>query len=113
MTFPRAETISFAGANGVFTQYTFATQTSALYFPELTAITSKPTAVTQAPFDRCTNLKEIHFPKLSAISATYLFRNCTGLQRLYFSEQNRAAIEATPGYASKWSAPAACQLIFE
>jgi hypothetical protein len=62
------------------------------------------------------NLKSISFPQLTTIEGyapfgyetwEYTFANCYNLTEIHFRSDMRSAVEALPGYDSKWGATSA------
>lgn len=110
ITFPTTRVINYQG--GTFLQYAFA-NTYELHFPELTANLSPNVSTGQSTFNRCTPVQRIYFPKLTTITSQYMFYSVATLSELHFGAANQAAIEASPGYATKWGAPSTCSIIFD
>lgn len=92
-------------------------------FPELTAIYCNGTSNAYGTFNGNNKVQIFRFPKLTTITksssysnataANNIFYNCTALTEIHFAYANKTAIEASAGYATKWGAPSACQIIFD
>ena len=64
-------------------------------------------------FGACSSLKKIVFSGKDVEMTQECFYNCTSLTEIHFSASNQTAIEASPGYATKWGAPSSCSIIFD
>jgi hypothetical protein len=86
-----------------------------LTFPELTAIyCTGGTSGGYGTFSYNNKIQKMYFPKLTTITygegastsnqnaCKNVFYECSALTELHFAAANRAAIEATPGYATAW-----------
>ena len=87
---------------------------TSIEFPELTGI-SAATSYSYGTFYQNNCVKDIYFPKLSAINNTYMFYTSGNAQLtgVHFAKVNEAAISATTGYASKWGKSSGLSVFFD
>ena len=116
-----------SGTSANYRQFYYAfsgcTSLEELRFPALEWIHCNGTATSHGTFANNTALKRLYFPKLTVIDkvsnysnatgAKNIFYTCTGLTEIHFAEANQTAIQASPGYATKWGAPSSCQILFD
>lgn len=126
-SFPKLKTIGVTSnsANNRHFYYAFngCTKLTELHFPALETIHCNGTSAAYGTFAYCNKVQKVYLPtcttidKASAYSnataAKNVFSNCTSLTEVHFSAANQAAIEASPGYATKWGAPSSCSIIFD
>ena len=118
VSFPKLRVIgnNAATTGTTYRQFYYAfqncTKLTELTFPELEEIWCNGTAANTGTFGYNTYVQKIYMPKLKTISKTSaysstlgadnIFTNCTALTELHFGAANRAAIEASTGYATAW-----------
>lgn len=103
--------------------FTGCTALTELRFPALEEIRCNGTATSHGTFANNAALKKLYFPKLTVIDkvaaysnatgAKNIFYSCTGLTEIHFAAANQTAIEASPGYATRWGAPSGCSILFD
>lgn len=103
--------------------FTGCTALTELRFPALEEIRCNGTATSHGTFANNAALKKLYFPKLTVIDkvaaysnatgAKNIFYSCTGLTELHFAAANQTAIQASPGYATRWGAPSGCSILFD
>ncbi len=129
VSFPKLKIIGndAAGTATTYRQFYYAfqncTNLTELSFPELEEIWCNGAAANTGTFGYNTYIQKIYMPKLNTISKTSgytstlgadnIFTNCPALTELHFGAANRAAIEASTGYANKWGAPSTCTIYFD
>jgi uncharacterized ParB-like nuclease family protein len=126
-SFPELKTIGIStnSANARHFYYAFngCTKLTELHFPALETIHCNGTSAAYGTFAYCNKVQKVYLPKCTTIdkasaysnatAAKNVFSNCTSLTEIHFSASNQAAIEASPGYATKWGAPSSCSIIFD
>ena len=126
-SFPVLRTIGVNSNSANYRHFYYAfnncTHLTELSFPALETIYCNGTGAAYGTFAYCNKLEKVYLPKCTTIdkasaysnatAAKNIFYNCTSLAEIHFSASNQAAIEASPGYATKWGAPSTCQIIFD
>lgn len=126
-SFPVLRTIGVNSNSANYRHFYYAfngcTHLTELSFPALETIYCNGTSAAYGTFAYCNKLEKVYLPKCTTIdkasaysnaaAAKNVFSNCTSLTEIHFSASNQAAIEASPGYATKWGAPSSCSIIFD
>lgn len=92
-------------------QYAF-NNCSSLEETDFSALESVESGGFSTTFYKCTALKKISFPSLTSINAnafgtgtaSYPFRDCTGMVEIHFRADMQAVVESLSGYAYKFGA---------
>lgn len=130
VTFPKLKTIGTNTSSALHSHFsscfTGCTNLTTLTFPELEKIYCTGAAtVGYGTFANNETIQKMYFPKLDTITygnnasstnrnaCKNVFYGCSALTEIHFAEDNKTAIEASPGYATKWNAPSNCTIYFD